>query len=751
MSFDLRRLLGLAVLGKLSMLTLQAGTVAEASRGITLTSREGQRQELVYYVWDLGDGRLLPTARGFAEAPAGITAHWPSAGTYQVGWQAVGLSGWSREGDSRQVVVDESSIVEPGKMLEIASVRVAEGMGKGEPHEASYRFFTQTADTVSSLAVELTTLAPVNWLVLSSSGEFPFPQSFQIQTSLADDGPWYPLPSANFPFFPEPEGKSVWIPLNGLVAKAIRVVVTGMHPWRGGYAWYLPEVEVIGAEAAGFAVDSKEAKDSAVINNLWLTFGTADNEVHQRFDPWWETDRPLDGGMVCIGSCEWLAWGALKLSWLGPHPQADRLESYIANNPVDSDGMVWAAPNSPKHLGHSIHFVNNAIYPMAVAHHYLMQRDPQFLEKTDDRTGETVLVKARRAMEYQLNELGGSSGLVTYSGPEHDGTPNSHGTNYWDFWLFGHESAYGNAFFYESLRLMAELEEALGNEERAAELRELRPLVRKAYNDAFWNEATGRYLGWIDVNGVPYDYGFTFVNAMALALGLADPDQAASVLAWLEGERMVAGDDSQGEDIYAFGFGPRTNTLDARHGSPPPVNTWGGALNIQPGGSAAYGEQIQNGGAIFYVSYYDLHARQNYGGDASFAERWTAIRDGFIKDQLRRDPANNRGASDIVGILREFPESGLVPYYLVDGVVGIEPLAAGLKIAPALPGDWDSATINAFWFAGRPYRVVVKREATSATIGRVADETVITVPADGAWLLKTDGTFAEFDLEGGES
>jgi len=553
------------------------------------------------------------------------------------------------------------------------------------------------------------------------------------------DGPWYPVVSAHFDFFPDPENNEVWIPLRGLNAAALRIGVTRMRTLEneaGHYGWEIGSVEVKGKTPHPFTVKSNEPTDTATWNNLWWNFGLAVNEVHQRFDPWWETDRPLEGGMVCIGSCEWLHWGSLKLSWLGDHPQSRRLEQFIAGNPVDEDGMVWAAPNSSKHLGHSVHFVNNAIYPMAVAQHYLMQRNPAFLDKTDPRTGESILSKARRAMDYQLNQLEGRSGLVRFTGPEHDGTATSKGTNYWDFWLFGNHSAYGNAFFYESLRLFAELEEALGNNERADELRSLRPLVRKRYNETFWSEETGRYVGWVCVEGVAYDYGFPFVNTKALAFGLPTAEMGNSVLDWLRGKRLVESDTSQGEDIYHFGFAARTNTLDARVGDPiGPVNTWNGALNVNPGGNAAFGHNNQNGGSIFYVSYYDLHGRRNYGGTEVVKELWEKIRAEFHIDQLRRIPANNQGVSHVLGILREFPESGLIPFYLVDGMAGIRPVANGLHIEPALPESWDGLRIASIGFAGESYEILFSRDFSQPQI----EGKTLRLPTEGRWLLTLEG------------
>lgn len=726
-------------------------TTVTAGVPLILQASEGGRQEMVYYVWQTGDGRLVPTSRGFAEAVAPVDLTWWKPGTYQTSWQAVGTSGWTSDVKLAPQITVTDVPSTPPPAIPLPQVSADPGLGEifiDAQGELSWAGITQKEEFLPSsltlpLGKENAGKSPcrIDWLVLTAPrGEgknpLPFPRHFLIESAISPSGPWYPVASADFPFFPDPKNNEVWIPLRGLVAGSLRIVVPRGNPLPGGgFGWSLGSVRVLGGDAAKFGLGNAQTNDIAAWNNLWLNYGVSANEVHQQFDPWWETNRPLDGGMVCIPSCEWLGWGALKLSWLDDPVLNNRLESYIAGNPVGPDGYVWAAPGSEKHLGHSRHNDYNAIYPMAVAHHYLMRRDPAFLKMKDPATGESVLSKARRAMDYQLDVLDGRNGLIITKDPENDGTSTSKGSNYWDFWLFGYKDAFGTAYFYESLKVMAELESALGNEKRAAELLAIRPRVREAFNAAFWDEKTGRYIGWIDANGKRQDFGFTAVNVMALAHGLADRDRAERVLTWLDGERTVEGDDSTGKDIYVFGFAPRTNTVEARRGSPPPVNTWNGVVSIEPGGNGAYGTQIQNGGAIFFPSYYDLHARQVARGPEDVLRRWRGIEQEFTKDQLCRDPSTNFGFCEIVGITREFPESGLVPYYFVDGLMGISPVAKGLRIAPQLPEAWPSATVRDFYFAGKNYTITADTKAAEP----VVRDTSITVPASGRWLLTLDG------------
>lgn len=711
---------------------------------LQLEAQVGGRQEMVYYVWEISDDRVVASARGFAEGTAKVAIPASRAGPVDVTWEAVGLSGWTSRGKMGKVVPQSGPEIGFKKISMAGAWMTMAGVAGPKISGGPYRAKFEAAGGINCLTLDGGSQKRWDWLKLTPDREEGFPLDFCLEVAMGPDGPWYPVPSADFAFFPNPGRKEVWLPLRGVVARCLRIGVTRVRsPAKdaaGGPFWELKSAEILGGGAPGFTAEGPTPEEMGVWNNLWLNFGVAGNEVHQRFDSWWETDRPLEGGMVSIQSTEWLAWGARKLSWLGSDPEAKRLEELLARIKQDDSGLLWASPDVRKHLNHSVHFVNNAIYPLAVAHHYLFQRNRAFLEAKDAKTGETILAKARRAMDYQLEHLGGWSGLLTYPGEEADGTSRSLGTNYWDIWLFGYECAYGNALFYESLRAMAELEEALGETKRAASYRALRPVVRQRYQETFWNAEAGRMVGWVDRNGKAVDYGFTFVNTMALAFGLPEKAQGEAMLDWLDGKRVVASDTSTGTDIYHFGFTARANTRDAYGSVAAPVQTWNGALDLAPGGNGAYGEQIQNGGGIFYASYYDLHGRRQYGGAEAVRRLWEKISAECGKDQLRRRPANTQGSAHVLGLLREFPESGLVPYFFVDGVLGIEPVAGGLQVAPQLPRDWKSASVEELTFAGEPWKITASTAISSARVEKLPDgRKYLRVPSAGRWLLGVDG------------
>lgn len=704
--------------------------------------------EMIYYIYDWGDGTWTPSGRVAGDTGMELEHIWRAPGEYPARWMAMSISGRASEWHPVPVSIKGGGLA---PKMEAIPVRSATS-GQKPVNSANPERTTKVTGVLNWqspasdsplvrnwLSLEFGVPRAVGWIVLTRHSKEPFPEFFAIEYSLDGGKRWHPVMSAVFAFFPDPGKNAVWIPLNGVMADAIRITTPrATRLTNGKFGMALGSVQVVAGPPPPFSSSSSATK-LGLWNNLWLNYGVAANEVFSKNNPWWQTDRPLDGGALGIGSCEWLFWDASKITWMPGNPEAETLRNYIRNNPVGADGYAWPSPGSDKHLGHSRHIVTNAIYPMAVAQVYLQTRDKGFLELKDPKTGESVLDKARRAMDYQLKTLGGSTGLLTITDPEIDGTPASKGNNYWDFWLFGGQSAYDNAFFYESLRWMAGLEEAVGNDARAAELRALRPLVRQRFNETFWDEAKGRFIGWIDKDGKRYDYGFTFVNLPAVAWGLADGDRAKQILDWLDGKRTVAGDTSTGKDIYSFGFAPRTNTLDAAAGSPPMVNTWNGALNIKAGGNAEFGKQIQNGGAIFYVSYYDLMARLRAGCIANAMARMDGILDEAAKDEIRRDPANMEGHSDIVGILREFPESGLVPLIFLNGVLGLEPVANGLRIHPALPPGWKDAAVRNYAYAGNKLLIITATGIVSPLVSRSGDVLTIQVPPGGDWLLTPEG------------
>ena len=569
-----------------------------------------------------------------------------------------------------------------------------------------------------------------------------FPLDFEIESTIDGGKTWDVVPSSRVYNFPNPGKNRVRIPLNGLMADAVRVV--SFRSQRGGekHALALGGLEVFGGGAPLFEATGMDPVKMASWNNLWLTFGSAQNEIHDYFDPTWPTGRPYSGGMLATFSGEWALWNAQKMCWMN----SDRLEEFAEkyrSYPTDANGYIWVSPDSPKHLGHSRHFTATPIYISAMSYYYLMTRNEEFLHRKHPQLGESILEKMERGMAMMLNEMGGASGLVTIRDPDLRGLPDSQSNNYWDGWTFGHLSAYMNLHFHDAVARYADLLDALGRDAEAEKYHALLPLIRKRFNEAFWNGDKGRYVGWIDANGRAVDFGFVFVNLKILRHGLATPERAGQVLAWIDGQRIIEHERSQGSDIYHYRFSPRSSTLAAEDDPESGFKLfWNESSKADKtkDSNANWLRNAQQGGTLFYISYYDLHARKKYLGQTNALQRMDAILEESLVHQMRRMPISPFGAGTAVGVVREFPESGLVPFYFVDGIMGMNPVADGLELAPDFPAQWGLATLRDVYFNGMRLDIVASHGIGKArkTVGEDGRLT-LHLPVGETVLLTPDG------------
>ena len=519
---------------------------------------------------------------------------------------------------------------------------------------------------------------------------------------------WQEIPSASYVHFPDPQGKRLHVLLHGVTADALRIVSHRLPRTSQGYGLALGAMEAFGSKRLLFQCDGAP-KYNAALNNLWLVFGSAENEAHQYFSPWWPSDRPDASGMMGIGSTLWSYWNSLKISWIDTKYKT-YFEDMLNGYPLDEEGRIGTTVGQFLHLGHSRHYACQSIFISGVVHYFLSHRDPALLQRKDKSSGLSLLDKLHKVMQYQLRQMQGATGLLVVTDPDNDGTIHGKSDNYWDAWRFGYKSAYENVLFYDSLLKMALLENYLAEGDEAARYRDLAAKVRQQFNRTFWDDAKGRYIGAIDRLGNRHDYGFTFVNLEAIAYGLVPDDRAERIFAWLDGQRVVPGDTSTGADIYHFTIAPRANTLAAEAVQPSWWDNW--TMEVGKDKPGEYGTQIQNGGAIFYVSYFDLMARLKALGIARAMQRLDAIVAEFGKDQLRSQPGNRFGIMGTLGTIREFPESGLVPLFYLHGILGIRPDADGLIIEPHLPADWSFAEVAEYRYAGQTYHIRIDRNAT---------------------------------------
>jgi len=703
--------------------------------------------EMAYFLLDDGDGRWITTAQGVSTYPLEMSHSYRTPGKKARQWQSVSIAGnrspWSAA--PVEITGDPMPDLVPVPALYTTSATPSKSDQFPDRINGSAEY-----DKLW-VAAHFEKLISLDSLELHAAVGGGFPSDFEIETTLDGGQTWQAVPSARFFHFPNPGDRTVFIPLNGVVADGLRVVSFRRDADASGkYALALGIMQAFGKEGMRFEAAGMDWQRMAAWNNLWLTFGSAKNEIHDHNVSTWQTSRPYSGGMLAWWSTEWALWDAMKMTWFHSEYLPD-LEKMLVGIPVEKSGYVWVSENEEKHLGHTRHYDVAPIYISAVSYYVLMTRDLAFPDRKDPKTGESVRSKLQRAMRMLTDDLGGDDGLITLKDPELQGTPESKSSNYWDSWPFGHKDADMNAHYFEALGYYADLLEVLGESAGASRFRKLRTNIKDEFNKAFWDDAAGRYIGWIDKNGKRVDFGFVFLNLKILAIGLATPEHAAKVMDWIDGKRTVVGDTSAGEDIYHYKISPRMTTLAAESVKDTYFKLFfGGDKDVAAKGSpAAWGLSAQNGGMIFFVSYYDLHARQQILGTDSATKRMDVILDEAKKDDLRRMPKNPMiGVGTPVGIVREFPESGLVPFYFVDGVMGLQPTPAGLRIAPALPKAWGLATVRDFYFAGKPWTITADYAADKPRKEIIGDgRTHLTVPAGKISLLSPDGTLFTHDTK----
>lgn len=362
------------------------------------------------------------------------------------------------------------------------------------------------------------------------------------------------------------------------------------------------------------------------------------------------------------------------------------------------------------------HDVNNPAYVSACVDYFHWTRDLNFLRENIERM--------RLAMRFMESEFGTEEdGIVKLPWVGHEGTSGLEpgkdgkmvmrsgfgvGNNYWDLMPFGQQDSYATIRHYGAARRMAQLENEIARHPgwnippsplaRSAEHWNAQAdMTRENGNRLFWNSTTGRFTVGIDSEGKQADYGFTFLNLEAIAYDFATPEHARAIMDWIEGRRIVESDTSRGADIYTWKFAPRATTLRNidHYGW-----FWPDAASI------AFGDQVQDGGAVFGFSYHDLMARLKTNGPDDAAKRLSEICDWYMDvareggyrayydGKKRPGTLQGGGTAGGLGLDKEFFESVMVPEVLIDGFLGLEPTGVGMNIQPKLPSDWTSLTID---------------------------------------------------------
>ncbi len=743
----------------------------------------------VYYVVDWGDGTWSYNGPGLQNESMKSTVNnyhaYKKPGTYYIRAAAFNMQtdemiGWS---EGKKIVIEGeeapydglikdlktiSSSAEKGceaeKVADSSSSTYFKSTPAEDPYDAQYvGYLFNDNYTLNTIEVQIPAQADI------------FPSNIAVEYTTDYGASWQSLPKYYYLYdyaqgifnplmrFPNPKGATLVLGLDGIVANGIRFSskLTSVNLSDLAKDKYLAvsEMRVYGSRRTLFYTSLGNTFD-ADINNMWTIFGTAKTEPNLTGDQLSSSTNqsPFRTGHTLIGSTEWLEWNGLKFNWTGYDGAREAAYNFLKNTRTGSDGWstdpryVWATANGQYHLDMGAHYTYNSIFILA-ARNYLMQQNNvgeidedgnviPFMEMTNS-LGQTMKQRLEDAMGYMLETLDGETGVLVINDPRNNalgGAGRSVASNYWDaMTAFGYISSYENIFFYQSVLAYADILEYMG-EDNSYYLG-LAELIKQKFNETFWDRNKMRYITSINANGIKLDFGVTYTNFMAVACGLADDVKATAIYSWLDGERIIAGDTSTGDDIYGnFKYAARGNTLDVSRVTDESGQWywWYNAETMSPAsGMGAFGNQMQNGGTIFYISYYDLKGRFNHDADDGF-ERFSVIMDEFHKDSLRRNSRTYYGEY-VEGVLGEFPESGLVPYTFVSSIVGLNATTKGLKIDAALPSEMDYAGVSEYRYGNRTYSIRVDKTVTQPKVEKYSDGTFfVTVPANEVWYITAD-------------
>ncbi len=489
----------------------------------------------------------------------------------------------------------------------------------------------------------------------------------------------------------------------------------------------------------------------------------------------------------------WFEWMSEKVAWSGDAAYISELKGKLQQFAQTETGYMWSWGDKPYwqvDTCYSIHYDGTFRYISAVYDVISWENSTDFLSVKDTSSvggtlgtvdasyGRTVLEKTEACMDYILNYLYGKEGyiLITESSTFLDadgstrfdyvpaagiycwnntGKPGSNASNYWDNLPFGHYDAYENALFYQALNSMVGIYRMMGDEAslaKAEELEALAAVVKEKYNELYWDEEKSRYIACIDADGTRVDYGLTFLNFEAMKYGLASPEQAKLIFDWIDGDRVIEGEEVTGETILSYAqimkkvnrktyntvkdldlrLAAITNTIpiNNRDNQKTGVIWWHAPAGIDPWGSASYGSHLENGGYIFYPVFYELMARTEYEGAQSTTDRLAQIGRVYEYNRLVSDAAAAGSTNWLEGLNGEFPESGLVPTVYLYSLLGISAEAGALAIAPAFNDVYEYMGVRKLTYGGNDYAVEVRRDGSAAIIPAkgVADLTIRYTP-----------------------
>ncbi|MHA1849173.1 MAG: hypothetical protein ACTSXU_16125 [Promethearchaeota archaeon] len=409
------------------------------------------------------------------------------------------------------------------------------------------------------------------------------------------------------------------------------------------------------------------------------------------------------------GQSDWLEWENTIIDWMSS-PYLEKMKIQLLNINLEDDGYVytwgdkigWPFPDNDVY--NTRHYTSNPNYILGSWRYFTWTKDDDFLNESYEHLHDATM--------YMVKNISKNDFIFTITAENHEGfglivdpetkekTFQSVGSNYWDILPFGYKSAYCNAYMYGALKAMSDIELYKGNVSGFNFLMKVADKLKQSYNDLFWDNLAGRYIGCIDADGNIHDHGFVFLNLEAVYYGLANISQVFRINDWLFNEPTATGK----KDVYsAFKFAPRATT-DFNE------DWWFAKVNPDFGG------QVQDGGAILYTSGYDIRARRMFlGVDDAFTRMQEMLARYKLPDKLCGGSPRYTGEiaqqenPGGVGTDIPFPESGLAPVSFIEGILGIKVNSTHLILHPILPSALSFMGVNGLQVSGVKMDVNITR------------------------------------------
>lgn len=397
----------------------------------------------------------------------------------------------------------------------------------------------------------------------------------------------------------------------------------------------------------------------------------------------------------------------------------------------------------------SRHSVNGSKYILTLNEYASFHNDVEILKNN--------ITRARKAMLFLLEPLNGKNGLVSNKYLNRHDSYKGVANGFWDIYPACNYNCETNLYFYDALLALANIEEVLakngvtitekariewndlnGNKQTAAydmtadSLCTLAETVKGNINSVFYNEETGRFAWGVydtqalqgNAAGTLMDYGFTELNLHAVASFVADDEKTASIMKWINGERIVSGDKITGGAINGETFTPVTTTVEHQKWKymtlqKDEINSDFTAFYVDKN----FGEECQDGGYIMHVTYYDLLARARYYGADNvrvklgfIAEWFNTIKSkntdnggdysNFFINHYGKDALQGADGNGRYGLHDEFKEAAMVYAVAPKVFLGLNAEHGNLILAPNITG-MTSFGISNLQFAEHNYNCFV--------------------------------------------